>query len=190
MAKPVPAKGATRDQKRLAARIDRILDDRFPGHDTVALRLVLEAHRRDRPVSAILAFCEQESGFRNVFGRDVTSSGRVSGIPARWAGKRVTKWRYRWYRVRRRVLGAQGVGPMQLTYPGYQQEAERDGGCWRTSVNIATGVRIIDALWRQYGSLPRAAAAYNSGNAALDGPGGRYAREVTAKQTRWHRDLH
>jgi hypothetical protein len=60
-----------------------------------------------------LAVCEQESGFRNVWGHDPEPNGGTSGV----GGRVVTKARYAAYKQARGSTGRggmQGVGPMQL----------------------------------------------------------------------------
>lgn len=108
------------------------------------------------PLSYALATLRMETTTgANVFGHDATRS-----IPDRWKGKRVTRLRYAYYKRRRFQHGAQGVGPGQLTYPGYQDMADKEGGCWRAypSMYIAFKVMkgLIDSSGRQNG-----AARYN-----------------------------
>lgn len=150
-------------------------------------RIAMEADRQNIPVSVLTAVVEQETGFRNVFGHDKKVNGSTSGIPKRWAGTEVTKNKYRWYKLGRRFRGNQGVGPMQLTFPGYQDEADRDGGCWDTAVNIATGANVLKALYDSHGTWAAAYAVYNAGS--VNEQGRQYAAEVTAKQRKWHRNL-
>ncbi len=44
-----------------------------------------------------------------------------------------------------------GVGPTQLTWIGFQQEADRRGGCWRIDVNLQLGFEILRDHYRKYG---------------------------------------
>lgn len=150
-------------------------------------RIAMEADRFNIPVSVLLAVVEQETGFRNVFGHDKKANGSPSGIPKRWMGTKVTRGKYRWYKFGRRFRGNQGVGPMQLTYPGYQDEADRDGGAWKPEVNIATGAVILKKIHNQYHSWESAYAVYNAGS--VNAQGRQYAAEVTAKQHKWHQNL-
>lgn len=151
------------------------------------VRIAMESDRQDVPVSVILAICEQESEFTNVFGHDRKANGKPSGIPARWMGTEVTKTKYRWYKLGRRLRGSQGVGPMQLTFPGYQDEADRDGGCHKTDVNIATAVGILRKLFDGCGSWAAVYSTWNAGS--VNSQGMQYAAEVVAKQRKWHRNL-
>lgn len=151
-------------------------------------RLSMEAHVRDIPVSVLVAVCEQESNFTNVFGHDKKANGSTSGIPKRWMGTEVTHSKYRWYKLGRSIRGNQGVGPMQLTNPGYQDEADADGGCWKPDVNIATAAQILQGLYvLGHGNWPIAFAIWNAGS--LSEKGRVYAAEVEALRRKWHRDL-
>jgi hypothetical protein len=77
-----------------------------------------------------------------------------------------------------------GVGPGQLTWLGYIEEANRDGGAWDTAVNIATSQRILAAHVRDHG-LRGGLATYNAGRPD-DGQGRRYADRIIARQRHWH----
>lgn len=37
----------------------------------------------------------------------------------------------------------QGVGPTQLTFKGFQDQADRLGGCWKPIINMIVGFGII-----------------------------------------------
>lgn len=175
--KPMPHTGATQRQVALANTIEY-----FSKMD-MALRIVMEAERQNMPVSVLLAIIDQETGFKNVYGHDAVRNP-IKSPPG---GLRVvTRSNYFAYKKFRQMgLGAQGVGPTQLTYPGYQDEADRDGGCWDQAVNIATGARILaehrlhTANWYQVYQL------FNAGN--LTTPQGvTYANQVQALQHAWH----
>lgn len=150
-------------------------------------RLSMEAHRQDIPVSVLVALCQQESNFSNIFGHDKKKNGRISGIPEHWAGSKVTRFKYMYYKARRRIMGNQGVGPMQLTFPVFQDEADADGGCWKSDVNIATAAGIIKDIYNHHGNWPVVYAIWNAGE--LNAKGRIYAAEVEARQRRWHKDL-
>src|SRR5262245_30978847 len=85
-----------------------------------SLRIVREARRAGLPISLGFALIEQESGFRNVFGHDPTI---FTG-----AGT-VTRQKYRAYKAARGTTRMQGVGPAQLTWWQFQDQADRLGGC-------------------------------------------------------------
>ena len=150
------------------------------GRANYSLRIITEARRNNVPISLAFAIVEQESNFRNVFGHDPTSS-----IPQSWKGSRVTKTKYKTYKSRRAGHGAQGVGPMQLTWPGFQDEADKLGGCWRPKYNIMVGMEHLGKLLKANTSTQKAVAAYNgSGQAAIN-----YAHAVALRQARWHERL-
>lgn len=172
----------------LTGRVERVLRDHFPGHERgIGEVIVREAERHDLRVSWLLALVETESAFRNVFGHDRLGDGRrAGGVPESW--QRVTRTRYAYYKLRRGRMGAQGVGPCQLTWPGYQDDADRRGGCWRFAVNIAVGAEVIAGLVRQHGGWMPALAAYNAGSAS-SAAGHEYARRVQQRRQLWVRRL-
>ena len=132
------------------------------------------AHRATRdagiPFYVGCAFLLQETGGgRNVFGSD----------PTVFAGAgQVTKSKYLAYKdVRRRTGEMQGVGPMQLTWPTYQDRADRLGGAWKPYANMLVGFRHLAALHRASGSWTAAAHEYNGGGPAADA----YAAQMAAR---------
>lgn len=141
-----------------------------------SLRVVLEARRADIPVSLFCAFLTQESGFANLFGSDPVANPVKGGI--------VTKARYLTYRRYRDAgYGSQGVGPCQLTFKGFQDEADRLGGCWIPKNNLRVGAQLIASLLRQYpGNEHAAIAAFNGSGPAAEA----YANSVLALQRLWH----
>ena len=89
----------------------------------------------------------------------------------------VTKAKYLAYRaLRDRMHENQGVGPMQLTSGGLQDQADKLGGCWDPRVNIAVGLHFLGELLTAWHRDPAAAAgAYNG-----SGTNGHYARMAVA----------
>lgn len=149
-----------------------------------ALEIIAECrHRHAGAVSPSLglAVCEQESGFRSVFGHDATTS-----IPDAWKGEQVTLSRYDIYSFAVDCLGrgAQGVGPFQLTWRPLQLEADRDGGCASPAVNIATALNHLAGLVKASGERD-GLAIYNDGKAS-SAKGIKYANEVLARKKHWH----
>lgn len=123
------------------------------------------------------AMLEQESaGGENVFGHDPVRSPQIVGGP-------VTEERYlRYLKLRRAGYGMQGVGPLQLTWYAYQDQADELGGCWRPYVNLFVGYSVLADLIRIYG-LAGGVRRYNgSGPAAYA-----YAASVLARRLRWRR---
>ena len=175
MPRPVPRERADARERKLADVINQ-------GPGQYGLRIVLEAHARDIPVSVLCAVVEQESGFRNVFGHD----------PVKWPqirGGNVTKARYLRYKLlRKRGFGMQGVGPMQLTWWEHQDDADRSGGCHQPHANIATGALLLHELYRRWGSWARAFEAYNAGKPGT-AAGAAYSARVQQRQRTWHERL-
>jgi hypothetical protein len=144
-----------------------------------SLRALWEAREIGIEPSLALALSEQESWGRNVFGHD-DSIFRGAG--------NVTKEKYRLYKKARLLSGnrkMQGVGPLQLTWWEYQDEADRLGGCYRPKYNFQVGYRLLAKLIKQHG-LSKALAVYNGG---LTNPNWTYASQVLAKEAAWHRRL-
>lgn len=149
-----------------------------------SLRLLMEARDAGLPPSLALGLRTQETGITgdgNVFGHD--PSGNHVG-----AGQ-VTKAKYLAYRRQRGAMGKggmQGVGPLQLTYFTFQDEADRKGGCWIARWNYYVGFRDLAHLIRQYGSQRHALAVYNGGPR---NPNYDYADSVLEHKDFWHQKL-
>lgn len=143
-----------------------------------ALLAVREADKlRHVSRSLALAMLEQESRGRNVFGHDPVAN------PAPKGGK-VTKSRYLRYKAARARQGMQGVGPLQLTWWEFQDAADRRGGCWKPSANIAEGLSRLDALISHYG-YAGGIRRYNGTGPAADA----YSRSVRTKAQAWAKRL-
>jgi hypothetical protein len=139
--------------------------------------IVREAHHSGVPVSLVCAVIEHETHFRNVFGHDRVANPIKS--PARGLLE-VTEERYHEYlRHRRLGQGSQGVGPMQLTFPGFQDRADQLGGCWQPGPNIRVGVEVLADHIKRLG-LRKGVQAYNGA------PGDDYATAVLNLQGIWH----
>ena len=144
-----------------------------------SLRVILEARRAGIPISLLCAFLTQESGFANVFGHD--------GVRNPVKGGKVTKARYLAYKHYRDLgYGMQGVGPGQLTWKGFQDQADKLGGCWVPRHNIRVSAQIIASLLRAHpGNEHAAIARYNGTGAAAEA----YADSVLSLQRLWHHRL-
>ena len=136
------------------------------------------AKRAGIPYWMACAFLVQESaGGQNVFGHD----------PSIFEGAgKVTKDKYLEYRRQRIASGnrkMQGVGPMQLTWWEFQDEADRAGGAWKPYYNSLIGFKII----RKYldaGMTPQQAATrYNGSGPAAEA----YGREMNTRFETWRR---
>jgi hypothetical protein len=138
--------------------------------------IVRSAKRFRVPVSLVCAVIDVESSFRNVFGHDTVRNPIKSPGGGTLA---VTEERYQAYlRHRRLGEGAQGVGPMQLTHPSLQDEADALGGCFRPKVNIQVGVRHLAALIADHGLKP-GVQRYNGAK------GDDYSTEVLRRKRAW-----
>ena len=132
-----------------------------------ASSLVTAASRTGVPLYIAAAFCQQESGGQNIYGHD------AGGIFNYGSGTtvQVTEQNYAdFYQkvvVERRT--SNGVGPMQITYPGYFPQAKAQGlRLWVPVDNMVFGLNIIKGyLGGDYSeaSINRAAQRYNSGSA-------------------------
>jgi tellurite resistance protein len=119
------------------------------------------------PVALLCAMIETETGFQNVFGGDnVPNPIKSRGRPY----LKVTKPLYQEYlRNRKKGLGQQGVGPMQLTTASYQDRADKLGGCWKPGPNIMVGAQVLVEKTRAVGGGVRnGVKAYNSWSPAGD----------------------
>lgn len=123
----------TRDQVLIAALRDRgIISPDWVLADSRSKGLSL--------TDAATLLTIESGGGRNVFGHDPTN-----GIPNEWKGAAVTRDRYTSLRHAVDVLGAgnQGVGPCQLTFSGFQREADQLGGCWLPANNRRVGFALL-----------------------------------------------
>ncbi len=119
------------------------------------------------PVALLCAMIETETEFQNVFGGDnVANPIKSRGRPY----LKVTKPLYQEYlRNRKKGLGQQGVGPMQLTTGSYQDRADKLGGCWKPGPNIMVGAQVLVEKTRTVGGGVRnGVKAYNSWSEAGD----------------------
>lgn len=144
-----------------------------------------EAKRGGVELAVVAAVLEQETGGgRNVFGHDRDEHGHVifhgqeDSVP-------VTKELYLEYkRFRDAIPGRrrmQGVGPMQLTWWRFQDEADAEGGCWNPRANIRVGIRVLRRNLARSGSLRETLRAYNGSYA--------YADAVLLKVEKWRKRL-
>lgn len=128
------------------------------------------------PFFVACAFLMQESsGGYNVWGQDPTWMIRYPVM---------NEDTYAVYRKHRSKFGAQGVGPMQLTYPALQDQADELGGCWIPGHNMRVGFRLLAEYKRDAPTLDGkskwwwAAKKYNSGNYTATTAGRTYADET------------
>ena len=144
--------------------------------------IVREAHAQSVPVSLVCAVLQMESGFRNVFGHD-----KVANPVRSPAGGllEVTEERYRTYLKHRKAgQGAQGVGPAQLTWPAFQDRADKLGGCWKPGPNIKVAVGVLADNIKAAG-IRGGIASYNGSGSAAQA----YAGRVLALERTWRKRL-
>ena len=126
----------------------------------------------DLAAAATLLAIESNGG-RNVWGSDGVSTG---GNYVK--GSEVTQAAYLRYKAARSRLGAQGVGPTQLTSPGLQDRADARGGAWDWRVNCAVGFEILAEFVARYG-MRGGFRAYNGTSA--------YADDAMRRHAEWTR---
>ncbi len=126
------------------------------------------------PFWAACAFLVQESaGGQNVFGHDPTIFVGAGSV---------TQEKYTAYKAERIRTGqCQGVGPMQLTFHTFQDQADALGGCWQPQHNVTQGLRILKGFVDAGKSWHQAAAAYNGSEA--------YADQMDARFVHWQQLL-
>ncbi len=144
---------------------------------------IAEARNAGLDLAYACALLEKESGGgANVFGHDRDDHGRYI-FPARDGAVPVTEELYREYKRRRGPTGKggmQGVGPAQLTWWEFQDEADREGGCWKPAVNMRVGFRRLAGLMRQHGEADGARRYNGTGSAAE-----RYSVDLRSKARTW-----
>ncbi len=148
---------------------------------------IAESRRAGLDLAYACALLQKESGGgANVFGHDRDRSGRYI-FPARDGAVAVTEELYREYKRRRGPTGKggmQGVGPTQLTWWEFQDEADREGGCWKPAVNMRVGFRRLAALMREHGEADGARRYNGSGDAAVA-----YSADLREKVRAWQARL-
>lgn len=126
------------------------------------------------PMWFICAILEQEtSGGRNVFGQD-PSIFRNAGT--------VTEAKYKAYKAQRIRSGnryMQGVGPMQLTWWEFQDQADKMGGTWKPYVNILAGAKILKSWKTNNNTWVDTTKRWNSGS--------EYQREIKQVAAKWRK---
>ena len=134
-----------------------------------------EAKRAGLPLELACALLEKESGGgANVYGHD----------PSIFSGAgQVTRENYARYKKQRVASGnrkMQGVGPCQLTWWEFQDQADAQGGCWRPRINMRVGFLHLANLIKRYGESD-GARRYNGAGSAAEA----YSRDLLVKARRW-----
>ncbi|NYG07956.1 hypothetical protein BJ986_002443 [Phycicoccus badiiscoriae] len=131
-------------------------------------------------LAAAATLLEKESGGGdNVYGHDPVQTGGFY-----FMGGPVTKANYTLYKKHRATLGAQGVGPCQLTFPGFQDRADARGGCFDWRVNALVGFEILSGNITALG-VQKGFRAFNGTGPAAD----KYATDAMNKLRVWRERL-
>ena len=139
--------------------------------------ILIAARRAKLPFYAACALMEKESHGRNVYGRD--AGGTFSGAP--FKVNRANWVVFRWL-VFSRGHRSNGVGPAQLTYPGFFTDMERKGlKPWNAEDNMFYGFQILRGYKDEYGTWERAGEAYNGSSA--------YGKDFAAVVEKWRRRI-
>lgn len=135
------------------------------------------------PVACVMLILETGGG-RNVFGHDNVDTG---GTYVK--GEEVSEAKYKAYRAWRgngRLGRQQGVGPCQLTYHAFQDEADTLGGCWVPDINCNVGFRSLQANLKKGASVRDTLSIYNTGKPAdQSAKGAAYAAKGLAIYGEW-----
>ena len=152
-------------------------------------RCIIACEETGLPVALGGSILMQESGGgRNVWGHDPTIF--VGGFDKKNNvnyGPEVNEKGYKAYLAQRGAKGEggmQGVGPVQLTFYSFQDEADALGGCWMPLNNMRVGFGHLAASIRRAG-MRLAIVAYNGSGPAAE----KYADTVMARQATIQRDL-
>lgn len=141
------------------------------------IRLITEAHRTGLSIALGASMVVQESSWENIFGHDETIFAGAGPV---------TEVAYHAYSsLSERTGEVQGVGVTQLTYRGYQLEADKLGGCWIIACQLQIGFGILAEHVRSEG-LHAGVAAYNGSGPAAEA----YADEVIARAVTFAKELH
>lgn len=109
------------------------------------------------PYFVACALFEKESMGRNVYGHD--KGGALSGFPHT---VNYQNWLvFRWL-VLRQGQTSNGVGPSQITWPGFFTDMERKGlRPWVVHDNMLYGLQVLKGHHDHYRSWEKAGTAYN-----------------------------
>lgn len=154
---------------------DRLIEQLRVNEIKMSELAVVESVRTNtRLACACVLLVKESGGGRNVYGHDpVKCNGTPRGGP-------VTEANFKSYKANRSRCGAQGVGPLQLTWPPFQDRADAQGGCWRPEVNIRVGLDIFAGYMRVDG-MRTAYRKYNGSGPAAE----RYADDAMSRTPRF-----
>ena len=149
--------------------------------------IVLAAYQVGVPLEIAAALIEKESRGRNIYGHDV---GGIFSLPP---GQNLEVTPANYEQFLRRVLAGEksnGVGPAQITYPGYFRQYP-DYPFWDPLANIKFGLTILaDHLNGDYSneSVSAAGAHYNGGTNP-DARALAYGADLATKTRTWRARL-
>ncbi len=126
------------------------------------MQMILAARKTKTPLPVAGALLMMETGGgRNVYGHDPVANRAPKGGA-------VTRENYRdvYLPDRKAGKGMQGVGPTQLTWYGFQDQADKMGGAWNPQINMEVGFALVKSKIARYGIAPGFAAYNGSGPAA------------------------
>ncbi|MCW2767557.1 MAG: hypothetical protein JWO11_3516 [Nocardioides sp.] len=128
--------------------------------------------------AAAVVLLKESGGGRNVWGHD----GVIVAPNTYIKGAEVTEQAYRAYlqAVTAGRAGRQGCGPMQLTWSGYQAQADALGGCWDWRNNVTVGFQALAQHIRNSG-LRGGFRDYNGSGPAAEA----YATDAMTKYDVW-----
>ena len=136
---------------------------------------------RDLQLALACALLEKETaGGHNVFGHDRDRHGtlHLPGARRHRAGHRGALPPVQ---GKRKATGLpQGVGPCQLTFAPFQEQADALGGCWKPAANIRVGFKVLADNIRVSGQSAGVMLYNGSGPAARA-----YSQDVLAKARSW-----
>lgn len=132
--------------------------------------------------AAAVVLLKESGGGNNVWGSDHVVIAPGTYTP----GAVVTKPSYLAYKqaVLAGRAGRQGVGPMQLTWGGYQDQADALGGCWDWRSNVTVGFRALAGLIENNG-LRSGFRHWNGAGPAAE----KYADDAVARYLVWRTRL-
>lgn len=148
---------------------------------------IAAAARAGLGLAPAFALIEQESGGKNIYGHD---AGGVFSVK----GKDIVVTEKNFKEFRKRVTAGEtsnGCGPVQLTYPGFFVDAEKQGlRLWSPLDNCLYGFRLLAGYRKAYGSWLLAGVAYNSGpGTAAKGTATSYGRSFARRVKEWEQRL-
>lgn len=156
--------------KPVSARRQKIASDY--GLDNVD-QIAIACREAGVPFAVACALMEQETMGRNEYGHD--EGGALSGFPLEVNADNYAVFRWEVFTQKKT---SNGVGPAQITWPGFFTDMERKGlKPYVPHDNILYGLQIFKYNRDKYGSWYLAALKYNKRPT--------YPSEVVAKITAW-----